>query len=225
VAWDLRYPSTRALGTGENAGAGGGSGVLAAPGDYTVTLSKEVDGVVTALSGAVPFEVVRMYEGALPGSPDEEVAAWWRDCARLHRATTALSRALNRTVVRVEAMRVALSRTPAAPGELDQQLYDLRQTLYAFDERLNGNRSRRAVGEKIAPTVGGRLGYAMRATANSTYGPTQTARRNLEIAAAGFDELKSAFDDIVERRLPALEKALAEAGAPWVEGQPIPEGE
>ena len=60
-------------------------------------------------------------------------------------------------------------------------------------------------------------------TFSSTYGPTETLKRNLEIAGKKFRELKSEFDIILNEKLPTIEKAMIDAGAPWMEGQPIPE--
>jgi photosystem II stability/assembly factor-like uncharacterized protein len=223
VAWDLRHPPTAAIDDAQETGDRQPSGVLAAPGEYTVTLSKQVDGLVTDLSDPVPFTVERMRKGALDGASDEEVAAFWLEAARLQRATTATSLVLTNTLKKVDAMRVALSRTPAAPGELDSRLYELRQQLLEFDEELNGNRSKREVGEKTKPTINRRLNFAMSGSKLSTYGPTPTLARSLEIAQNQFAELKLELERILNQQLPAMEKALQEAGAPWVEGQPIPE--
>ena len=46
--------------------SGGFIGVMVASGNYTVTLSKRVDGNSTDLSEPVSFSLERMYEGALP---------------------------------------------------------------------------------------------------------------------------------------------------------------
>ena len=70
VAWDLRLPSTQAIGSRprrEEEDGEGPTGVLAAPGAYTVSLAKQVDGVTTELAGPVRFEVARLRPGALPG--------------------------------------------------------------------------------------------------------------------------------------------------------------
>jgi hypothetical protein len=222
VAWDLRFPATTAIRDAKAAGNREPTGVLSAPGEYTVTLSKQVDGTVTDLSGPMPFTVERMRSSALDGANDEDVAAFWQETAALQRATTATSLVLEKTLSRVDAMRVALSRTPAAPGDLDSQLYNLRQTLLEFDEQLNGNRSKRKVGEKSKLTVNGRLGFAMSGSRLSTYGPTPTLERSLGIAQSQFAELKLELESILNKQIPAMEKALREAGAPWLEGQPIP---
>jgi len=83
--------------------------------------------------------------------------------------------------------------------------------------------SKQRVGEKTKPTINNRLRFAMSGTRLSTYGPTPTLERSLAIAKSQFAELKLQLDEILNVRLPAMEKALREAGAPWVEGQPIPE--
>ena len=48
-------------------------------------------------------------------------------------------------------------------------------------------------------------------------------RRSLELAVEEFNSLKNELMDIRENRIPAIEKMMIEAGAPWIEGQPFPE--
>jgi photosystem II stability/assembly factor-like uncharacterized protein len=223
VAWDLRFPTAGAIDYRGSSGDGGGSGGLAAPGKYTVTLSKHIDGAITDLDGPKPFNVEPLHGDALDGEPGKEVEAFWRRIAELHRATSAASLLLQNALKKVDAMQTALSRTPSAPGTLDEQLYELRQTLLEFDEQLNGNRARRNVGERINPTINRRLWFAMGSTNNSTYGPTPTHEKSLEITADQFAELKAILEDIVDRQLPELEQALRQASAPWIEGMPIPD--
>ena len=48
-------------------------------------------------------------------------------------------------------------------------------------------------------------------------------KRSLEIAATEFKELKKNLENIINIELPKIENALKAAGAPWIDGQPIPE--
>jgi hypothetical protein len=171
----------------------------------------------------MPFTVERMRKGSLDGASPEETADFWRQIADLRKSTSAATMALGKAIDRVDAMKVALSLTPAAPGDLDAQLYELKQSLLDLDEQLNGNRSKQSVGEKSPPTINQRLNFAAGATRNSTYGPTPNIRHSFEIAQKQFVEIKAVLEDILDRRMPVVEKALREAGAPWMEGQPIPE--
>jgi photosystem II stability/assembly factor-like uncharacterized protein len=221
TAWDLRYPATDAIENKDDLKRKG-YGARVAPGDFTVTLSKEVDGVITVLSEPMPFKVERLFEGALVGADPKVVAEFWRETEKLKKSIFAISKVLSNTLQKVELMKGVLTRTPAAPGNLDIELHQLRQDLLVLDEQLNGNRSKGEVGETTKPTIISRY-YASLGSSNSTYGPTQTQKRSLEIAATQFKELKTALDIILNETLPKIEKDLINAGAPWIEGQPVPE--
>ena len=222
TAWDLRYPPTDAI-RNENDISGGYIGAMVAPGKYTVTLSKEEDGEITDLSQAMSFQVERAFSGSLAGADPKETAAFWRETERLNKSTTAARQVLHNALEKVNLMQKALVRVPTAPGNLDNELHELRQSLLALDEQLNGNRSKEQVGEKTKPTIADRQSVASSGTFGSTYGPTPLHRQSLEIAGEEFKQLKKDLDKIVNTKLPKMEKALRDAGAPWMEGQSIPE--
>jgi photosystem II stability/assembly factor-like uncharacterized protein len=222
VAWDLRYPGTAAIDVTADLTGEEPKGVMVAPGNYSVTLSKQIDGIVTDLAGPMNFQVEQMRTGALSGSDPQVTAAFWKETAEMQRQISALSLSLEKTIKKIDGLYTVLDRTPAAPGKLDKQLHDIRQNLLEFDEQLNGNRSKAQPGEDRNPTIKNRLSIAVTGTENSTYGPTPLLKRSLEIAQTEFAELKTGFEEIVNHQIPSLEKALIQAGAPWVEGQPIP---
>ncbi len=105
------------------------SGLLAAPGDYSATLAKEVGGEITTFGPPVRFEVVPLRGGALPGSSYAEAAAFWRSYENSVRTASAVNRTLGGEMNRVEATKTALSRATAAPGDLDERLNRLRTKL------------------------------------------------------------------------------------------------
>lgn len=222
IAWDLRLPSTDAV---RNAADLNGDqiGAMVAPGNYTVTLSKNVDGKVTNLSKPVPFTVEQLFKGALAGADPKETAAFWKETERLNKSTSAASRVLAKALERVTLLQKALIRTVAAPGNLDSELHRIKQSLLTLDEQLNGNRSKQQIGEKNKPTIAWRRGVASWGTFNSTYGATPLHKRSLEIAATEFQELKKNLDIIINQDIPKIEAALKAAGAPWIDRQPIPE--
>jgi hypothetical protein len=222
MAWDLRYPATDAILNEEDINRNF-RGALVAPGTYTVTLAKQVDGITSILSDPKSFEVVKMLQGALTGADPNVVAAFWKETERLNGSVSAASKTIDESLKRVDLMQYALTRTPAAPGNLDSELHDLKQELFVLDELLNGNRSKKEIGEKYKPTIAYRLNQVSYGNSYSTYGPTEMQKRNLEIAGTQFQDLKKALDIIMNEILPQIEKALIDAGAPWIDGQPIPE--
>jgi photosystem II stability/assembly factor-like uncharacterized protein len=225
VAWDLRLPSTQAIGSrspfeGEDGEAP--RGVLAAPGTYTVSLAKQVAGTTTELAGPVRFEVARLRPGALPGADPKETAAFLARLAEVSGATSAATQALSQALKRVESLGVALGRSRSGPDGLDAELHAIRQELHAIDEALVGNRARASVEDDGVTTITRRVQVAQIGTAWSTYGPTPTHRRSLEIAEAELAKVRERLNGVLERRLPALETKLEQAGAPWTPGRPMP---
>ncbi len=222
IAWDLRYPATDAIG-GEGGFFGPPQGHLVAPGTYSVELAKQIDGQTTQLASARSFEVERMRSGALAGAAPEATVDFWAQLGAMQGKLGAASQVLENSREKLGHLKTALSRSEAAPGDLDTQIHQLEQQLFAIEEQLSGNQSKGQVGEKTAPTVGSRLGVAAIGTAFSTYGPTATHRRSLEIAEQEFAGINDQLKTISEQRIPALERQLKALGAPWTPGSPLPE--
>jgi hypothetical protein len=216
VAWDLRFAATYVVSEPPRGDDEEPGGVMAAPGNYTVTLSKQMDGVITNLSEPMPLKVEQMRKSALTGASPVETAAFWQQIAQMQKDISAESLELNETIKKVEILKAALARSSAVPGDLDKQLYDTKQALLELDEQLNGNRSKQQVGEKTKPNINYRLGVAVTGTMNSTYGPTPVHKRSLEIAQRQLTEFKSALDKIRNEQIPQIEKALLDAGASFI---------
>jgi hypothetical protein len=198
--------------------------MLVAPGNYSATLARELDGEIITLTAPVHFEVAALREGALQGSSHAEVAAFWRSYEGAVRDSSAVNRMLGIELARADAMKVALSRATIEPGGLDQGLDRLRAALQKIEDDLNGNRAKRQVGEKTRPTIESRLLSVELGVVQSTYGPTVTHRKSLDIVSAQLRQIRK---DLTKARAEAavLGDDLLRAGAPWVEGNPLPEQE
>jgi hypothetical protein len=196
--------------------------VLAAPGTYTVSLAKQVDGRTTELAGPVGFEVARMRQGVLPGADPTEAAAFFARVAEASRATTAATQAVSLALKRVEGLETALERSRSAPDGLDTELHSIRQELQALDEALVGNRARGSVEDDGVATITQRVRMAEMGTSWSTYGPTPTVLRSLGIAEQEFVAVRERLNAVLEQKLPAFERKLEQAAAPWTPGRPVP---
>ncbi len=220
VAWDLRYPSTNGVRNSKlpKSANDGPKGFLAAPGSYTATLVKLVDGVSTELAPAQSFTVKRLHKGALEGSSPDATAAFWRDIETINLELSATSMALREASQKLKRMEIALGRSQSVPGTLDKQIHDLSAQLYRMEKQLSGDPLRREVGEKSQPTIGNRINVATTGTRSSTYGPTPTHQQNLKMAKQQLDALSAELQQILDTEMPALEKALKEVKAPAVKG-------
>ena len=222
IAWDLQYASVNPIDTDKITPDYNPRGLLAEPGQYTVSLVKIINGVTTELSGPMPFQVELLRKGALDGASVEEMAAYRKQIEDLSASVYAASVALKKAQKRAKGMQIALNRTPDASPELDSIIYHLKQELIALDMELNGYQSKREVGEKNAPSVRDRLRVASAGTRTS-YGATPMQKQSYEIALREFETFKMKLETIRSEKMPAIEQLLTDAGAPWIEGQPIPE--
>ncbi len=221
VTWDLRYPATSAISLNQINETDEPTGLMAGPGTYTVSLTKEIDGVVSPLSSPQEFKVEQMHKGVLPGASPQETVAFWREMETLQGAISAATIKVRNGLTQLKGMRKALYRTTTSPGDLDKKLFGLMQDLYDLDHQMNGDRLKQEIGEGHKPTVGERLGVAYTGTVNATYGPTPLHKRSFEIAKTQFEALNARLDKIINQDMVSMAKALEEVGAPWVEGQVI----
>ena len=224
VAWDLRWPPADPASLEPpklvNAYTPLPTGPLAAPGRYSVTLSKRVDGVESTLAGPVPFEVVALSARALPATDREALEAFVRETAALQRATLGASRLAAETSKRLALVRRALddAHAPAAAAlrqeakAVEARLRDLRRT-------LDGDSVMAARNEGVPPALSDRVNYAVATHYSSTAAPTATSRRQVEIASAELGTLLAGLRAIVETDLPKLEAGAEAAGAPWTPGR------
>ncbi|MFS2318857.1 VPS10 domain-containing protein [Maricaulis sp. D1M11] len=213
VSWDLRRPLGSAI-----TRAGGEeipSGVMVAPGTYTATLYQRVRGETTQLAAPVEFDVVPLRSGALEGGTPAEVAAFWDRLNDFQADVSAANAMLSDMDDRLDIMRTALVRAPAAPGELDAQWQALRDEVYAIEEALNGNQSHGGFYGARPDTISSRLSMVGLGVGNSTYGPTPSHLEQFGYAQDEFAEIRTRLNALYETDFPALERALDEAGAPW----------
>ena len=197
-------------------------GVLVAPGKYTATLTKWVDGKASPLAGPVEVDVVQMRKGALKSAPIEEVTAFWRRVSDMYRSVSAAQWAIKGAHARLKILSGALGRTRSAPSELDSELEAVRIELDDILVALRGNQSQQFAQEPHPHTVGDRLSFVAIGTMMSTYGATAAHEHQMELAEKEFAAIRTRLNALLETKIPAFEKKLRDAGAPWAPGQPVP---
>ena len=222
VAWDLRYPAPDAISLNVRTRPPGqqASGMLAAPGTYSATLVKEVNGQFTTLQSAINFNVVPLKEDALRANSDIESAEFWRSYEDAARNLSAISKSIDNELARVEAMKIAISRAGIAPGDLDKRINQLRERLLSHEETLYGNRAKRQVGAKRRPNVQSRIFTIEMSLSESTYGPTGTLLQTLDIVKGELGQITSDLENL-HAEAADIGAALMQAGAPWIEGNKI----
>ncbi|WP_460218967.1 WD40/YVTN/BNR-like repeat-containing protein [Psychroserpens sp. MEBiC05023] len=220
VSWDLSYPErdVEKLKPVKIVDPWTNNTVLATPGNYTVTLSKRVNGKLTQLGEPQEFKVVPLKEGALKGASFAEQKAYIESHHAFQQNLSATSMTLAKQLVLIDAMKRAADKSVNPSTELINKIYNAKMKLLAIDKELNGDRTKAEIGEKSNPTPldGNYLGIM---TSQNTYGPTPNIKSAVERAKAQLSNIKSKLSLLINNDMKAIENDLRKAGAPWIEGQ------
>ena len=225
ISWDLRFPASAAVPFDPIERASQAEfleGHLAAPGEFSVTLSKRVRGVTTQLADPESFTVTRLRKGALEGAEPAEVLAFWQRLDELQRSASAANQITAELQARLTLLKEVLGRTHSAPTDLDDQWLALQTQLFDAVQALRGNQAQAATGVAAPASIISRLGRVLVGSGNSTYGPTQTHKDTLGFAEADFTKVKEQISQLQEQAVPALEASMQAAGAPWTPGAKLP---
>jgi photosystem II stability/assembly factor-like uncharacterized protein len=223
VAWDLRRPAPDAIDLSP-AGwsppwASDPRGPLAPPGAYTAQLHLMDDEGLTPLGEQRSFQVVAV--PTLPqGTDPVAVAAFQQETADFARTLEAASGRLGEARTKLRHMRAALLRTPRADSALFADMEQVERALAELGERLGGDPVRGRMDVASSPGIAGRMWRVMEHW-DTRMPPTETMRRNLEIARTDFTGLQADLERVLQTTLGQLEQRLVEAGAPWTPGRPV----
>ena len=216
VAWDLRYPSTWAISPGQGGGGRWSGGAMAPPGKYSVSLSKEMNGVVTQLDGPVSFNVKPLHKPTIEGADAETLVAYREKVKEVQDMMAMGQEKLGDLEKQVKSMETALSRSAIAPGKLNETVYALQDEVRTLSRLMEGSPARDEVGEKAPPTISDHFFAGYRGL-STTYGPTPNMERSLGIAKDMVMEVMPKIEALAAK-LPALRKQLKAAGAPYMIG-------
>ncbi len=216
--WELRYASKSGISLNQQGGRRSGRGFAAIPGNYKVSMYRVVDGKMTPLSEPQSFEVKELREGALPRASNKELALFRKEMEDFQQDLSATSSVLSENMKKVGAMQTALNRVNHFSSDLSSDIHETKVVLLDLEKRMNGDDVKDEVGELYHNTPRSLMFLGYRAL-NTTYGPTQMHRNGLALGKKLLAAIKEDLRVISDSTMPGLEKALKDAGAPWIEGQ------
>ncbi len=193
-------------------------GHLALPGQYSVSISKYEDGVLTPIAGPVSFTAKSLNNASLPATDRQAYLDFCKKISRLRKAVSAAGNIRAEMNGKLGNIQSALMDMPAAPKEMLKQVYDLSRRLSALQIQFSGDATLARREFETPPSLFGRIGLIEDGMWNSTAAPTETFKENYAIAAKQFgpllDEMKA-----VAKEIEALEKQLELNGAPATPGR------
>ena len=224
VAWDLRYPITdpwtpadqRSMNPWDTS-----AGLLSAPGSYSVSFGRRIDGKLEDLGQTQSFDVISIREPVIEGMSQDERVAIMREIDEMIRAVAGSVAAIDELIVATGAIKEWLLNSTA-----DHDLYDrtqsMEKTAKALRDRLAGNPTRGKFNDFGLVTVSRRLEVAQFIPTTNAFGLTATQRQSFEIAKTQFAEIKTELKQLVEQDYEVLKQDLDAAGVPWTPGRGVP---
>lgn len=219
MTWDLRYATKDAILLNETSQISdqiNASGLLVAPGDYNVTMYLNNHGELTQLGSPESFSVKPLYEGTLRGNSQEAISEFWRAYEDCIRKVSAVDLGLNKAQDKTKALKKAILRSSTNANANLKKLQNINDKVNQLKTDFMGNSAKLEVGEKNPPTINDRMFAVYRGLEKSTYGPTESHKRQLEIVKEVTANLRNSLDSIA-REIENLESQLKNSGAPYVE--------
>ncbi len=225
VSWDLRYPPVTPTTLAEETDLAPWEeperGRLAAPGAYTITLDRVVDGEHSTLAEAQQFDVVPLELATLAAADRAAVMEFHAKAARLLRAVTGAIEAADEAETRIAHVHKALLDTPAADPALLAETARLGDELNDILVALRGDPTKSARNVFQPPSIEGRIERITGDQWYTTQAPSTTHQQAYQWAAEAFtvelDRLRTLFNELEN-----LEDELEAAGGPWTPGR-LPE--
>ena len=218
-SWDLSVNSKDVVKLDGPRGSGGWlqAAMRAVPGEYSVTLSKVLDGVWTDLAGPKKFQVVPLMEGHLPGKSHAEIASFRTEYQTFQQDLSKTNILLSRCKKTVKAMNRSLTNAENPSSELIRSIHALSTDINAVDLEMNGSKAKAQVGEKNPPKPGDGNFVGIMAL-RTTYGPTGNQINAFNRAKEQLMGISKRLNKLSQEDIPQLIGTLKAAGAPPIEG-------
>ena len=182
-------------------------------GTYTVSMFSNIRGEIEALSESQTFEVERIRENVLKNPLINEIDSYIEELKTFRLELESSLKDFSNTSKKLKALDKATAYINGNPGDLEKEISDLKKEMLALDQTLNGNSSKKEIGEKDYPSISSRVSVALSGF-NTTYGPTKMHMESLDMAKALFIRVKPKLDKFINTDIPEIEKKLLKAGVP-----------
>ena len=195
------------------------AGPLAAPGTYTVSFAKRVDGGSRPFGEPQTFQAEPLGLQSLTAADAKALLAFQQKTARLQRAVLGAIEAAEEAQGRLKVAKKAIDDTPAADVQLGAEARRIERDLDALLVGLRGDGVMAGRNEPTAMSTADRVNAIVGTQWSATVAPTGTSRQAYATASEAFEKQLATLRTLVETDLRALEGAMEKAGAPWTPGR------
>ena len=217
VTWNLRTTSTDQVGV-KNFGEAKSYGFLVIPGEYSVEIFSEKDGIIKEVIANTKFNVVGLNNQTLLASNNEELKAFRKEMAEVRRSVSGAENLMKETGEKLKIVENAVRNYPGADLNLLKDVEKIKNLLLLCDLIMNGDKLKAKHQVEDTPSISDRLWTVYYQLYSNTTGITATQKLNKEIAMEDYAEFRVNLDVAVVQ-LSGLESKLEAAGVPYIKGK------
>ena len=220
VYWDLTYPAIDQVNTSlADPMKNLSSGIMVLPGSYTVELAKSIDGEITPLTAAVPFEVKTLDNQSVPISDPAAMLAFHQQLMELSKSANGARNSYNQLREALKYFQAAARVVKSA--SLDEKINAMENTLDEIELTMFGDPIKNQLEIDQAPSLISRVNTAIYAGSTSLTDPTTTSKEVKRIAEKYLSPVIASLKELVEVNVPAINTELDANQAPWTPGRII----
>ncbi|OUV75458.1 MAG: glycosyl hydrolase, partial [Flavobacteriales bacterium TMED123] len=213
VSWDLLSES-KAIISSKNLNKEK-KGYMVNPKEYSAQLFKQVDGEFISISEEILFNVKQLTESSIKGSSISIISEFKDDLYNSKENANNLYDNIKDLKTKINMMLKAYERATLLDNKLHDSLLNNRKKVLDLQEKFGGSQVRKEIGEENEyPTIWSYL-WSANSGANTTYGPTKSHKKNLDIANKILLDIEMNYKKI-EKAIKPLESQLKKIGAPKI---------
>ncbi len=220
VVWDLHYANQSPVSLSKNKFSPTkktSSGMLAMPGNYSVSVSLYQNGNINQIAGPVKFEAKVLQNTSLPAKDRGELVAFQKKSMNLAQTIYGTQKYAEELKHHIQLIKQTLYSTPAASADLISQAEkidnELNDVLFAF----NGQPAR-ASAEEVPPakvSLNSRLGTLIWTHWRSTAGITGNQKTAYKVLTEEFPPVYNKLKNIGEVEIKQLQDSMEKINSPW----------
>jgi photosystem II stability/assembly factor-like uncharacterized protein len=222
VAWNMRYPAPDPVSltpkTDYAPWQGPPKGPMALPGQYTVTLSKRVQGQLEDIAPPQSFTLKPLFDGGLVTDDRQALFEFQMRSNDLYRAVAGANQARDEIQKRIDHLLKAVNDTPASNEDQALALRALNTRMQNLKVMLSGDSTISSRAEKVPMSISGRINNIVAGHWDSQSSVPGNYRASYIIAERQFREALAMLKAIAAD-LSAMEAELQAEGAPWTPGR------
>ena len=218
ISWDLRYADVSPVSEKTNPNKNSAFPVM--PGTYKVSMSKNVNGVITLLTQEpVQFQVTHLMNSTAPAKDRSSVVAFQSKVAELQKAIAASEKYFGEVTKNLDLMKQTILVSNSVDIKLLERVKSAEMKLEDLKIVMFGNSTISGRNENQTPSINDRFGSMAWSMWDIDSEITGTAKTDYDLISKQLKGFLNTLNSIVQSEIAPIQNELQNNNAPWTPGR------